>query len=117
MPPGRPPGEVFPGTYHREEAQGKTQDTLKGPCVSAGLGTSWDSPGHAGPSGWGEGINCGKSTEGYANTKTVPSICRMGRIEVRRQIYEQFGGKNKGPGSLARNQQHIHTEPNLWVDI
>ena len=28
------------GTPHRWEAPGKTQDTLEGPCLSSGLGTS-----------------------------------------------------------------------------
>ncbi|KAI3355692.1 hypothetical protein L3Q82_004278 [Scortum barcoo] len=40
MPPGRllPRGGV-PGVSHREEASGKTQDTLERLCLSAGLGT------------------------------------------------------------------------------
>ncbi|MED6264271.1 Trafficking protein particle complex subunit 14 [Characodon lateralis] len=29
---------------HREEAQGTAQDTLEGPCLSAGLGTPWAPP-------------------------------------------------------------------------
>ncbi|MED6281826.1 hypothetical protein CHARACLAT_025900 [Characodon lateralis] len=33
-----------PGTSHREEAQGTTQDTLEGLCLSAGLGTPWFPP-------------------------------------------------------------------------
>uniref|UniRef100_A0A3B5QQF1 Sema domain-containing protein n=1 Tax=Xiphophorus maculatus TaxID=8083 RepID=A0A3B5QQF1_XIPMA len=42
MPPGCLPGEVF--MSHWEEAPGKTQDTLEGLCLSAGLA--------AGPSSW-----------------------------------------------------------------
>ncbi|KAK3560105.1 hypothetical protein QTP86_033893, partial [Hemibagrus guttatus] len=53
MPPGRLPGEVFPGMPHREEAPGKTQDT--GLCLSAGLGTPRGPSGRAGGSVWGEG--------------------------------------------------------------
>ena len=45
MPPGRLPGEGVPGMPHREEAPGKTQDTLEGLCHSAGLGTPWGPPG------------------------------------------------------------------------
>uniref|UniRef100_A0AAV2JNG5 Reverse transcriptase domain-containing protein n=1 Tax=Knipowitschia caucasica TaxID=637954 RepID=A0AAV2JNG5_KNICA len=39
-----------PGTSHREEAPGKTQDTLERLCLSAGLGTPWGPPGRAGGS-------------------------------------------------------------------
>ncbi|PWA20531.1 hypothetical protein CCH79_00003565 [Gambusia affinis] len=42
------------GTSRFEEAPGKTQDTLKRPCLSAGLGTPGESPGGARTSGWGE---------------------------------------------------------------
>ncbi|XP_008431024.1 protein cornichon homolog 4 isoform X1 [Poecilia reticulata] len=35
-------------------AQEKTQDTLEGLCISAGLGTPYDPPGGAGPRGWGK---------------------------------------------------------------
>ncbi len=45
----------IPGLSHREEAPGKTQDTLKGLCLSACLATPWGSPGGAGGSVWGEG--------------------------------------------------------------
>ncbi|TRY92421.1 hypothetical protein DNTS_007203, partial [Danionella cerebrum] len=34
-----PPGGGVPGMSHREKAQGKTQDTLEGLCLPAGLGT------------------------------------------------------------------------------
>ncbi|KAK3517255.1 hypothetical protein QTP70_001470 [Hemibagrus guttatus] len=51
MPPGRLPGEVF-----REEAPGKTQDTLERLCVSAGLGTPRGPSGRAEGSVWGEGV-------------------------------------------------------------
>ncbi|KAI3357827.1 hypothetical protein L3Q82_016219, partial [Scortum barcoo] len=37
---------------HREEALGKTQDTLERLCLSAGLGTPLGSPGIAGGSVW-----------------------------------------------------------------
>ncbi|KAI3354891.1 hypothetical protein L3Q82_004687 [Scortum barcoo] len=40
---------------HREEASGKTQDTLEKLCLSAGLGTPRGPPGRAGGSVWGEG--------------------------------------------------------------
>ena len=40
---------------HWEEAPGKTQDTLEGLCLSAGLGTPRGPPGRAGGSGRGEG--------------------------------------------------------------
>ncbi|KAI3363604.1 hypothetical protein L3Q82_001233 [Scortum barcoo] len=40
---------------HREEASGKTQDTLERLCLSAGLGTPRGPPGRAGGSVWGEG--------------------------------------------------------------
>ncbi|KAI3368473.1 hypothetical protein L3Q82_025489 [Scortum barcoo] len=55
MPPGRLPGEVFQACPIREEAPGKTQDTLEKLCLSAGLGTPRDPPGRAGGSVWGEG--------------------------------------------------------------
>ncbi|KAI3357833.1 hypothetical protein L3Q82_016221 [Scortum barcoo] len=38
------PREGVPGMSHREEAQGKTQDTLERLCLSAGLGTPRRSP-------------------------------------------------------------------------
>ncbi|MEQ2221319.1 hypothetical protein ILYODFUR_014610 [Ilyodon furcidens] len=44
-----------PGTSHQEEALGTAQDTLEGPCFSAGLGTSWAPPGGVGGGVWGEG--------------------------------------------------------------
>ncbi|MEQ2301683.1 hypothetical protein AMECASPLE_038603 [Ameca splendens] len=37
-----------PGTSNQKEAQGTAQDTLEGLCLSAGLGTTWASPGGAG---------------------------------------------------------------------
>ncbi|KAI3353577.1 hypothetical protein L3Q82_020099 [Scortum barcoo] len=40
---------------HREEASGKTKDTLEKLCLSAGLGTPRGPPGRAGGSVWGEG--------------------------------------------------------------
>ncbi|KAK3548161.1 hypothetical protein QTP70_004840 [Hemibagrus guttatus] len=40
---------------HREEAPGKTQDTLERLCLSAGLGTPRGPSGRAGGSVWGEG--------------------------------------------------------------
>ncbi|KAK3539790.1 hypothetical protein QTP70_013235 [Hemibagrus guttatus] len=54
MPLGRLPGEVF-RACHREEAPGKTQDTLERLCLSAGLGTPRGPSGRAGGSVWGEG--------------------------------------------------------------
>ncbi|TKS65366.1 R2 Retrovirus-related Pol polyprotein from type I retrotransposable element [Collichthys lucidus] len=48
-----PWGDV-PGTSLREAAPGKTQDTLEGLCLSAGLGTPWGPPGRAGQSGRGD---------------------------------------------------------------
>ncbi|KAI3377383.1 hypothetical protein L3Q82_008573, partial [Scortum barcoo] len=39
---------------HREEASGKTQDTLEKLCLSAGLGTPRGPPGRAGGSVWGK---------------------------------------------------------------
>ncbi|MED6289257.1 hypothetical protein CHARACLAT_000942 [Characodon lateralis] len=53
------------GTSHREEAQGTAQDTLEGPCLSAGLGTPWAPPGGAGGGVWGEG-RLGVSAESAA---------------------------------------------------
>ncbi|KAK3552841.1 hypothetical protein QTP86_022544 [Hemibagrus guttatus] len=50
MPPGRLPGEVFRASLHREEAPGKTQDTLERLCLSAGLGTPRGPSGRAGGS-------------------------------------------------------------------
>ncbi|KAI3376789.1 hypothetical protein L3Q82_000389 [Scortum barcoo] len=44
MPPGRLPREVFQACPTREEALGKTQDTLERLCLSAGLGTPRDPP-------------------------------------------------------------------------
>ncbi|KAK3515298.1 hypothetical protein QTP70_013474 [Hemibagrus guttatus] len=41
---------------HREEAPGKTQDTLERLCLSAGLGTPQGPSGRAGGSVWGEGV-------------------------------------------------------------
>ncbi|TWW74689.1 hypothetical protein D4764_14G0006920 [Takifugu flavidus] len=43
MPPGRLPGEVFRACL-RQEAPGKTQDTLERLCLSTGLGKSGDPP-------------------------------------------------------------------------
>ncbi|KAI3374835.1 hypothetical protein L3Q82_021373 [Scortum barcoo] len=47
--------ECVPGMSHREEASGKTKDTLERLCLSAGLGTPRGPPGRAGGSVWGEG--------------------------------------------------------------
>ncbi|KAI3352452.1 hypothetical protein L3Q82_005405 [Scortum barcoo] len=58
MPPGRlPREEVFQaGMSHREEASGKTQDTLEKLTMSLGWpGNASGSPGRAGGSVWGEG--------------------------------------------------------------
>nr|XP_009303624.1 coiled-coil domain-containing protein 83 isoform X2 [Danio rerio] len=46
--------EGVPGKSFWEEASGKTQDKLEGPCLSASLGKPQDSPGVAGRSVWGE---------------------------------------------------------------
>ncbi|KAK3533211.1 hypothetical protein QTP70_013614 [Hemibagrus guttatus] len=45
------PWRGVPGMPHREEAPGKTQDTLERLCLSAGLGTPWGPSGRAGGSG------------------------------------------------------------------
>uniref|UniRef100_A0A668A192 dolichyl-phosphate-mannose--protein mannosyltransferase n=1 Tax=Myripristis murdjan TaxID=586833 RepID=A0A668A192_9TELE len=42
--PWTPSWGGVPGMPHREEAPGKTQDTLEGLCLLAGLGTPWDVP-------------------------------------------------------------------------
>ncbi|PWA26243.1 hypothetical protein CCH79_00013724 [Gambusia affinis] len=47
--------EVFWARPTGRRPPGKTQDTLEGLCLSAGLGTPWDSSGGAGGSDWGEG--------------------------------------------------------------
>ncbi|KAK3542076.1 hypothetical protein QTP86_011949 [Hemibagrus guttatus] len=52
---GMSPWGGVPGMPHREEAPGKTQDTLERLCLSAGLGTPWGPSGGAGGSVWGEG--------------------------------------------------------------
>ncbi|KAK3561994.1 hypothetical protein QTP86_023347, partial [Hemibagrus guttatus] len=49
------PWRGVPGMPHREEAPGKTQDTLERLCLSAGLGTPRGPSGRAGGSVWGEG--------------------------------------------------------------
>ncbi|KAK3547628.1 hypothetical protein QTP86_026269 [Hemibagrus guttatus] len=48
---GTSPWGGVPGTPHREETPGKTQDTLERPCLSAGLGTPRGPSGRAGGSG------------------------------------------------------------------
>ncbi|KAK3518508.1 hypothetical protein QTP70_001522 [Hemibagrus guttatus] len=50
------------GMPHREEAPGKTQDTLERLCLSAGLGTPRGPSGRAGGSVWGEGGDYQKDT-------------------------------------------------------
>ncbi|KAK3527969.1 hypothetical protein QTP86_013084 [Hemibagrus guttatus] len=52
---GTSPWRGVPGISHREEAPGKTQDTLERLCLSAGLGTPRGPSGRAGGSVWGEG--------------------------------------------------------------
>ncbi|KAK3513401.1 hypothetical protein QTP70_014229 [Hemibagrus guttatus] len=52
---GTSPWRGVPGMPHREEAPGKTQDTLERLCLSAGLGTPRGPSGRAGGSVWGEG--------------------------------------------------------------
>ncbi|KAK3527334.1 hypothetical protein QTP86_021953 [Hemibagrus guttatus] len=52
---GTSPWRGVPGMPHREQAPGKTQDTLERLCLSAGLGTPWGPSGRAGGSVWGEG--------------------------------------------------------------
>ncbi|KAI3352062.1 hypothetical protein L3Q82_020878, partial [Scortum barcoo] len=49
MPPGRLPREVFQACPTREEAPGKTQDTLERLCLSAGLGTATSGSGSPSP--------------------------------------------------------------------
>ncbi|KAK3509762.1 hypothetical protein QTP70_008395 [Hemibagrus guttatus] len=53
MPPG--PWGGVPGMPHREEAPGKTQDTLERLCLSAGLGTPRGPSGRAGGKCLGKG--------------------------------------------------------------
>ncbi|PWA15275.1 hypothetical protein CCH79_00008546 [Gambusia affinis] len=71
MPPGCLPGEVFRA---RPTGRRKTQDMLEGLCLSAGLGTPWDSSGGAGRSDWGEG-SLGLPSEA-ATPATRPRISR-----------------------------------------
>ncbi|KAK3564604.1 hypothetical protein QTP86_023765, partial [Hemibagrus guttatus] len=52
---GTSPWRGVLGMPRREEAPGKTQDTLERLCLSAGLGTPWGPSGRAGGSVWGEG--------------------------------------------------------------
>ncbi|KAK3543164.1 hypothetical protein QTP70_012267 [Hemibagrus guttatus] len=53
---GTSPWRGVPGMPHREEAPGKTQDTLERLCLSAGLGMPRGPSGRAGGSAWGEGV-------------------------------------------------------------
>ncbi|KAI3370287.1 hypothetical protein L3Q82_024460 [Scortum barcoo] len=48
---------------HREEASGKTQDTLEKLCLSAGLGTPRGPPGRAGGSVWEQTLTTARSLE------------------------------------------------------
>ncbi|KAK3518107.1 hypothetical protein QTP70_033333 [Hemibagrus guttatus] len=52
---GTSPWRGVPGMPHREEAPGKTQDTLERLCLLAGLGTLRGPSGRAGGRVWGEG--------------------------------------------------------------
>ncbi|KAI3375876.1 hypothetical protein L3Q82_003763 [Scortum barcoo] len=57
-----------PGMSHREEASGKTQDTLERLCLSDWPGNASGSPGRAGGSVWGEG-GLGISAQTAASTR------------------------------------------------
>ncbi|KAI3356114.1 hypothetical protein L3Q82_017378 [Scortum barcoo] len=88
MPPGRPPRGGVPGMSHREEASGKTQDTLEKLCLSAGLGTPRGPPGRAGGSVWGEG-SLGISAQ------TAASATRSRTKRMKKKMYSYYGRTNK----------------------
>uniref|UniRef100_A0A8C6LRX0 Reverse transcriptase domain-containing protein n=1 Tax=Nothobranchius furzeri TaxID=105023 RepID=A0A8C6LRX0_NOTFU len=54
MPPGRLPGEVFRARPTGRRPKGRPRTQWRD-YISPGQGMSWDSPGGAGSSGWGEG--------------------------------------------------------------
>ncbi|KAK3562948.1 hypothetical protein QTP86_011692 [Hemibagrus guttatus] len=59
---------------HREEAPGKTQDTLERLCLSAGLGTPRGPSGRAGGSVWGEGGK-GRELADVMERRKVDILC------------------------------------------
>ncbi|KAK3573193.1 hypothetical protein QTP86_015101 [Hemibagrus guttatus] len=89
---GTSPWRGVPGMLHREEAPGKTQDTLERLCLSAGLGTPRGPFGRAGGSVWGEGGD---------NKGTALSICRRVGI-ITEQEEEEAHGAPFGGGLTGR---------------
>nr|XP_054604257.1 uncharacterized protein LOC129165341 [Nothobranchius furzeri] len=55
MPPGSLPGEVFRARPTRRRPKGRPRTRWRDYVSQPAQGTPWDSPGRAGPSGWGEG--------------------------------------------------------------
>ncbi|KAI3363776.1 hypothetical protein L3Q82_001209 [Scortum barcoo] len=69
---------------HREEASGKTQDTLEKLCLSAGLGTPRGPPGRAGGSVWGEGsLGISAQTAASATRSRTKRMKKMKKMKYR----------------------------------
>ncbi|KAK3506490.1 hypothetical protein QTP70_002151 [Hemibagrus guttatus] len=66
---------------HREEAPGKTQDTLERLCLSAGLGTPRGPSGRAGGRVWGEGA-IALLDSGSAGNFISGALCRQLQLKT-----------------------------------
>ncbi|KAK3550515.1 hypothetical protein QTP70_000068 [Hemibagrus guttatus] len=71
---GMSPWRGVPGVPHREEALGKTQDTLERLCLSGGLGTPRGPSRRAGGSVWGEGGK-GRELADMMERRKVDILC------------------------------------------
>ncbi|KAK3522177.1 hypothetical protein QTP70_026991, partial [Hemibagrus guttatus] len=75
---------------HREEAPGKTQDTLERLCLSAGLGTPRGPSGRVGGSVWGEGapevhgrlIQDGDESAYRQEVEQLAAWCSLNNLEL-----------------------------------
>ncbi|KAK3517664.1 hypothetical protein QTP70_015163 [Hemibagrus guttatus] len=101
---------------HREEAPGKTQDTLERLCVSAGLGTPRGPSGRAGGSVWGEGDD---SYVLMVSTFTLftqlKSAVPQGRlVPLTLHLIQPYGPSSRTKPGWGLNEG-IHFSQSLWV--
>ncbi|KAK3535008.1 hypothetical protein QTP70_001967 [Hemibagrus guttatus] len=110
---GTSPWRGVPGMPHREEALGKTQDTLERLSLSAGLGTPRGPSGRAGGRVWGEGVSKTITTRSNQKpwmTAEVRALLKMRDSAFRAEDKAAFRTARAKLSRAIRKAKRTHTQ-------